>query len=401
MDKAQHLKNLTENARALMARDNIDAVVVTTADNFCHVTGFPSFFMYTFRHTGAALAVIFRDEKLPSLIIMNEFEAAGLSFDLPHYEIITFPVWVDVDDPFNPERIVKSRPVAPPVETVFSLLRSALSDAGILDKKIAIELMAMSYGGKKTMDKVMPGLNLVDSTAFFNALRMFKSPWEVNFLRKSAEITEYGISEAFKAIKAGCSARDLTAAYKAAVMHHPETNYSRFHLISVGDDFSPKLLPSQKPVQPGDLIKFDCGVDVAGYGADLARTVVFGKPSDMAQRIYDTILLGHNHMLNMIGPGVKLSNVFNDTMSTIKAHGLPHYNRGHLGHGDGVFLGLEEAPFISAAATEYFEPGMVFSVETPYYGIGVGAIMLEDMLLITDDGYELFSQLPRELQRFE
>ncbi|SQC91626.1 Uncharacterized peptidase SA1530 [Cedecea neteri] len=99
--------------------------------------------------------------------------------------------------------------------------------------------------------------------------------------------------------------------------------------------------------------------------------------------------------------GVKLSHVFNDTMSKIKANGLPHYNRGHLGHGDGLFLGLEEAPFVSAAATETFEPGMVFSVETPYYGIGVGAIMLEDMLLITDDGYELFSQLPRTLQRFE
>lgn len=401
MDKAQHLKNVTEKARALMERDNIDAVVVTTPDNFCHVTGFPSFFMYTFRHTGAALAVIFRDEKLPSLIIMNEFEAAGLSFELPNYEVKTFPVWVDVDDPFNPERTVKERPIGPPLDAVFGLLKSAFSDAGVLNKTIAIELMAMSYGGRTTMDKVMPGLNLVDSTSFFNALRMIKSPWEVDFLRKSAQITEYGITEAFSAIKAGCSAWDLTAAYKAAVMQHPDTNYSRFHLISVGDDFSPKLLPSRKPVQAGDLIKFDCGVDVAGYGADLARTVVFGEPTAMAQRIYDTILLGHNHMLSMIGPGVKLSDVFNDTMSTIKAHGLPYYNRGHLGHGDGLFLGLEEAPFISGTATEHFEPGMVFSVETPYYGIGVGAIMLEDMLLITDNGYELFSKLPRELRRFE
>lgn len=400
MDKAQHLKGVTDRARALMTRDNIEALVVTTPDNFCHVTGFPSFFMYTFRHTGAALAVIFRDEKLPSLIIMNEFEAAGLSFDLPHYEVQTFPVWVDVDDPFTSQREIKPRPVAPPVETVFTMLKSALTDAGVMDKKIAIELAAMSNGGKGVMDSVMPGLTLIDSAPLFNALRMVKSPWEVALLRKSAEITEYGIAEALKSIRAGCSARDLTAAYKAAIMQFPETNYSRFHLISVGDNFAPRLLPDTRPVQPGDLIKFDCGVDVDGYGADLARTVVFGEPSEMAQRIYDTILLGHTHMLNMIGPGVKLSSVFNETMSTIKAHGLPRYNRGHLGHGDGLFLGLEEAPFISAAAIESFEPGMVFSVETPYYGKGIGSIMLEDMLLVTDQGYELFSQLPRELQQF-
>ncbi|AIR63442.1 M24 family metallopeptidase [Klebsiella sp. Ap-873] len=401
MNKADHLQAVTAKARAIMARNNIEALVVTTPDNFCHVTGFASFFMYTFRHTGAALAVIFRDEKLPSLIVMNEFEAAGLQFDLANYELKTFPVWVDVDEPFNPQRVVKERPIGPPVEAVFTLLKSTLADAGVLDKNIAIELNAMSNGGKQTLDKVIPNLRLVDSTAIFNELRMVKSPWEIAFLRKSAQITEYGISEAFKAIGAGCSAWDLTAAYKAAVMQHPETNLSRFHLISVGDDFAPKLLPSREPVKPGDLIKFDCGVDVAGYGADLARTVVFGQPTAMAERIYQTILLGHEHMLSLIGPGVKLSHVFNDTMSKIKANGLPHYNRGHLGHGDGLFLGLEEAPFVSAAATETFEPGMVFSVETPYYGIGVGAIMLEDMLLITDDGYELFSQLPRTLQRFE
>ena len=401
MNKASHLQGVMARARAIMERENIDALVVTTPDNFCHVTGFASFFMYTFRHTGAALAVIFRNEKQPSLIVMNEFEAAGLQFDLAHYELKTFPVWVDVDEPFNPQRVVKERPIGPPVEAVFNILKSALADAGVSDKKIAIELNAMSHGSKSTLDKVIPDLQLIDSTSFFNELRMIKSPWEIAFLRKSAQITEYGISEAFKTIGASSSAWDLTAAYKAAVMQHPETNYSRFHLISVGDDFAPKLLPSRALIKSGDLIKFDCGVDVAGYGADLARTVVFGQPTAMAQRIYQTILRGHEHMLSMIGPGVKLKDVFDQTMSTIKSSGLPHYNRGHLGHGDGLFLGLEEAPFISTIATETFQPGMVFSVETPYYGYGIGAIMLEDMLLITDDGYELFSQLPRELQCFE
>lgn len=401
-EKIAHLNMVSRKARMVMEREGLDALVVTVCDNFYYLTGFASFFMYTFRHTGAAVAIMFRDESIPSQIIMNEFEAASTHFDMPNMVLKTFPVWVDVDDPRNPLNHQKKleRPIGPPIEAVFGLVKDALESAGVLDKTIAIELQAMSNGGKRVLDKVAPGLKLVDSTALFNEIRMIKNSWEIQHLRKSAEITEFGIASAAKHIRVGCTAAELTAAFKAAVMTFPETNVSRFNLISVGDNFSPKMFPDGTPAKLGDLIKFDCGVDVAGYGADLARTFVLGEPDELTQRIYNTIRIGHEHMLSMVAPGVKLKDVFDSTMDVIKNSGLPHYNRGHLGHGDGVFLGLEEAPFVSTLATETFQPGMVLSLETPYYGIGIGSIMLEDMILITNDGYEFLSKLDRDLRRY-
>ncbi|WP_145579548.1 M24 family metallopeptidase [Yersinia vastinensis] len=398
-EKIAHLDAVSRKARAVMEREGLNALVVTVCDNFYYLTGFASFFMYTFRHTGAAVAIMFRDANIPSQIIMNEFEAASAHFDMPNMELKTFPVWVDVDDPRNPLNYQRKseRPIGPPIEAVFNLVKSALDNAGVLNKKIAIELHAMSNGGKGVLDKVAPGLKLVDSTPLFNEIRMIKSSWEINHLRKSAEITEYGIASAVKHIRVGCTASELTAAFKAAVMSDPATNFSRFNLISVGDNFSPKMFADEIPAKRGDLIKFDCGVDVAGYGADLARTFVLGKPDQLTQQIYDTIRTGHEHMLSMVAPGVKLKDVFDSTMDFIKKSGMPHYNRGHLGHGDGVFLGLEEAPFVSTVATETFRPGMVLSLETPYYGIGVGSIMLEDMILITESGFEFLSKLDRDL----
>nr|WP_050536092.1 M24 family metallopeptidase [Yersinia mollaretii] len=400
-EKIAHLEVVSHNARRVMEREGIEALVVTVCDNFYYLTGFASFFMYTFRHTGAAVAIMFRDEKIPSQIIMNEFEAASTHFDMPNMELKTFPVWVDVDDPRNPlnHQKKRERPIGPPVEAVFGLVKAALEKAGVMDKTIAIELNAMSNGGKSVLDKVAPGLKWVDSTPLFNEIRVIKSPWEIEHLRKSAEITEYGIACAAKKIRVGCTAAELTAAFKAAVMTFPETNFSRFNLISVGDNFSPKIIADETPAKYGDLIKFDCGVDVAGYGADLARTFVLGEPDPLTQQIYDTIRIGHEHMLSMVAPGVKLKDVFDSTMHVIKNSGLPNYNRGHLGHGDGVFLGLEEAPFVSTLATETFRPGMVLSLETPYYGIGIGAIMLEDMILITNNGFEFLSKLERDLLR--
>lgn len=401
-EKIEHLEAVSRKARVVMEREGIDALVVTVCDNFYYLTGFASFFMYTFRHTGAAVAIMFRNANIPSQIIMNEFEAASTHFDMPNSVLKTFPVWVDVDDPRNPHHHHKKRdrPIGPPVEAVFSLVKTALEEAGVLDKTIAIELHAMSNGGKGVLDKVAPGLKLVDSTALFNEIRMIKSPWEIEHLRKSAEITEYGIASAAKKIRVGCTAAELTTAFKVAVMSFPETNFSRFNLISVGDNFSPTIIADTTPARVGDLIKFDCGIDVAGYGADLARTFVLGEPDKLTQQIYDTIRTGHEHMLSMVAPGVKLKAVFDSTMAVIKTSGLPHYNRGHLGHGDGVFLGLEEAPFVSTQATETFCPGMVLSLETPYYGIGVGSIMLEDMILITDSGFEFLSKLDRDLRRY-
>lgn len=397
--KQQHLESVTHKAREIMNRDGIEALIATVGDNFYHLTGFASFFMYTFRQTGSAIAVIFRDPAIKSLVIMNEFEASSLQLDMPNAHIKTFPIWVDVDDPFNPDngKVVKARPINSPIETVFTLLKDALTEAGVYGKPVAIELGQITHTGKIWLDKIIPSLNLVDSSPLFNELRMIKSEWEINHLRKSAQITEAGIEAASKLIKVGCTSAQLTAAFKAKVMEYPDTNYSRFHLISVGSDFSPKLLPDDVPAKEGDLVKFDCGVDVAGYGADIACTFVVGKPNEKVSQIYQTILKGHQYMLNRIAPGVLLSDVFNETMALIRCSGLPHYNRGHLGHGDGVFVGLEEAPFVSAATTEVFRAGMVMSLETPYYGIGVGGIMIEDMLLITEHGVEMLSHLPREL----
>lgn len=123
-----------------MEREGIEALIATVGDNFYHLTGFASFFMYTFRQTGSAIAVIFRDPSIESLVIMNEFEAANLSLQMPNAKIKTFPIWVDVDDPYNPEngKVVKPRPINSPIETIFNLLKEALSEAGFMENRLRL-----------------------------------------------------------------------------------------------------------------------------------------------------------------------------------------------------------------------------------------------------------------------
>ena len=82
------------------------------------------------------------------------------------------------------------------------------------------------------------------------------------------------------------------------------------------------------------------------------------------------------------------------TQNAIRNAGFPHYTRGHFGHGLGAGLGSEEWPFSAADATSVFEPGMVVAFECPWYINGVGGLIIENQVLITDSGHEMMNSLP-------
>ena len=99
----------------------------------------------------------------------------------------------------------------------------------------------------------------------------------------------------------------------------------------------------------------------------------------------------------MMGPGVIPRDVFSTAMEVARDSGLPDYVRGHIGHSVGLDHTIEEPPFLSPTSEEPMKPGNVFCVEMPYYAYGVGALQLEDMVVITDTGYEKLTSLSREL----
>jgi Xaa-Pro aminopeptidase len=78
--------------------------------------------------------------------------------------------------------------------------------------------------------------------------------------------------------------------------------------------------------------------------------------------------------------------------------GFRDYDRGHFGHGVGQNVFCEEWPFISADAELPLEPGMVLAFETPYYVTGIGGFIVEDLMLITEQGHESMNRLPYELR---
>ncbi|MCZ8514732.1 M24 family metallopeptidase [Paenibacillus filicis] len=397
--KEEHLKEIAARARQIMEREKLDALVASSCENFYYLSGYPSTFMYTLRMNEVALAVMLRNPDRKTVIIMNEFEAAGVPADLPGCEVRTYPTWVDVDDPFGLKggQFQGKRPTAHQVQEMFGMLRQVLEENGISAGRVAVELNTMRYPSVTALREAAGGLELLEASPVFTELRAIKTPWEIERLRKSCAYAEAGIAETVRGIQVGSSAADIAHAYLQALMKNREGSTSRFHMISVGASFAPAHLFDTRPSEPGDLIKFDVGVDVEGYGSDIARTFVLGTPSGTVERVYNALRTGHDRILQLIEPGRTMQSVFDEVMSLIRRSGLPNYNRGHLGHSAGLSLAAEEPPFLSPAESTVFRPGMVICLETPYYGYGVGSIMIEDMVLVTEDGCERLNRLSRDL----
>jgi Xaa-Pro aminopeptidase len=96
-------------------------------------------------------------------------------------------------------------------------------------------------------------------------------------------------------------------------------------------------------------------------------------------------------------PGALASDVFEAADAYMHGHGYPGYRRGHFGHSVGLDSFHEEPPFLAAEDRTPLKQGMVFAVETPFYGADLGPIMLEDLVLVTADGAEFVTHLPRTL----
>ncbi len=100
--------------------------------------------------------------------------------------------------------------------------------------------------------------------------------------------------------------------------------------------------------------------------------------------------------LALAKPGITVGDLFNVAVETVRKGALPNYQRTHCGHGIGI--GAHEFPTLNAANQDVeMQEGMVFCVETPYYEIGWGGMMVEDMIVIRAGRQRTLTNLPREL----
>lgn len=158
----------------------------------------------------------------------------------------------------------------------------------------------------------------------------------------------------------------------------------------------PHGLRSEQGLMPGDAIITGASANVGGYHSELERTMVVGEPSPQFRRYFEAMVTIQDAALAAFRPGRACAEVEAEVVRAFEELGMREYQRHHTGHGIGVEG--HEQPFCDLGDETIIEPGMVFSVEPGLYVAGLGGFRHSDTIIITDDGCELATFYPRDLE---
>lgn len=236
---------------------------------------------------------------------------------------------------------------------------------------------------------------LTDITAAIARTRRHKLPGEVERVRQATRLVEAGLVKVADQFAPGMTELDMAAIITAGMVAGGAV--PRFVSVTSGPRSAlADAYATARRVVPGDLIRIDAGCIYQGYASDMARTFVFGTPDAGQARCYAAIRAGIDYELAVIRDGLDVADLFNETVRVVRENGIPSYRRQHVGHGIGLGGGYD-MPVLSPQTVDRIEAGMCLCVETPYYRIGWGGMMIEDTILVTREGYEPITTIPRDL----
>jgi Xaa-Pro dipeptidase len=157
----------------------------------------------------------------------------------------------------------------------------------------------------------------------------------------------------------------------------------------------PHALANNLYFQAGDVLVTGASAPVWGYVSELERTMFIGNPTDEQKYFFDHMVALQDLAFETMEPGKPCSDVDKAIRRYFNKHDLMAHWRHHTGHTIG--LRYHEGPYLDTGDDTLMQPGMVFTVEPGLYSPGVGGFRHSDTVAITDDGIEIMTYYPRDI----
>ncbi|MCL7416955.1 MAG: Xaa-Pro peptidase family protein [Halalkalicoccus sp.] len=175
-------------------------------------------------------------------------------------------------------------------------------------------------------------------------------------------------------------------------------------IVSCGADAADPHDGGSGPLRAGETIVIDIfpKSKATNYHADMTRTFSVGEPSERAREWYDLTSEAKEAALAAVEPGATGEDVHDAACDVYEEAGLPTLRddpateTGFIhSTGHGIGLDVHELPRLAPGGAE-LKPGHVITVEPGLYDPQVGGIRIEDLVIVTDDGYENLTDYPEE-----
>ncbi len=354
-----------ERTRALMAEEDIDAIVATSYENVAYLSG--AVIMTQRQIPDRLAAVILPLEGEPTMVVCTIEEAQARR------------------DSRIPDIRGYVEFVTSPTQTIAEVVR----EKGLDRARLGVEMKVLSAHYFQELKDHLPHAIFVPADRTLDVLRAVKSREEIDLLQKAALSTDQAIRSAYECGGPGVSDKALSDALANGIQANGADSVA-FLVLGAGPGAAlAHPVAANRPLEEGDIVRCDVGGFYSGYYSDLARTAVVGRATPEQERTYDMLWQIHEETIQAARPGVRAKDLFLSCKKAFERWGLS-LNLPHIGHSLG--LGLHEHPILNPFNETILEEGMVLAIE-PVHRVGNGPIFhVEDLVEVTAGGGRVLSR---------
>ena len=243
------------------------------------------------------------------------------------------------------------------------------------------------------------GVDLVPAGDLVEQLRAVKAPDEIERMAAASELADGVLRWTIERGLAGRTEREVARACEARIRElGAEPSFPP--IIAAGENGAlPHGEPGEREIGAGELVVFDMGAELDGYCSDGTRTFATGEPGEEAREVYDLVLAAQLASLAAIRVGASGKEVDAVAREMISEAG----HGDHFGHGLGHGVGLEvhESPRLATTSEDELRERNAVTVEPGIYLPGRFGVRIEDLVVVTGDGYRNLSWTSKELTILE
>jgi len=372
-----------ERVRALMAEQELDALVVRAPDNVLYLTNF-------WGMKGYEVAVFPRAGE-PTLIALE-----------PSADDVARSAWTEDVRFFAGYHPSDPRP---PTMRALDLAREASRDYGRVGLELSLGTQASDrmVGEPTTFTKAWfdAWSDGADAAPLLSAARAIKTPQELERMRIANEIAADAMEHVQANLRPGMMESQAAALWLGHV-HGEGTARSDvdlalgFSLVWSGSGIRTFTATSDRPVQANQPTLFEIWVCADGYWCDHTKNVCPGELEPRYDDLLDQLLAVYARAVDHLRPGAELAELDRLVRAGIEEAGYPGQPSHPIAHGVGARA--HEPPYAHQAGGGTVETGMVLAIEPGIYWPEGGGLRVEDNFLVTTGGAEKLSSYPDDFR---
>jgi len=237
----------------------------------------------------------------------------------------------------------------------------------------------------------------IDISKIIRKIRRTKMVEELEIIKKAVEIAETALQNVVPCIIQGISELMLASLIENEARKLGAEGFAFSPIIAIGENAAkPHHIPSKRSFTGREPILVDFGVRISGYVCDITRVIMPKNINSEYSKILDIIEDAVEYAISLAREGTECSKIDEEVRNMFKKLDLHRYFLHGLGHGIGI--DVHEEPRITRSSKDILIEGDVITIEPGIYVYGKYGFRLEDDILVSKNGCDVFSKTKRVLE---